>query len=41
MLASVLHQNLNDLVSAFRKGIRCATVKHKMIKFMFNHNDLL
>jgi putative transposase len=41
VLANVLYKSLNDLVSAFRKGVRRATAKRERMGFMFDHDDLL
>lgn len=41
VLADVLYQTLDDLVCAFRKGVRRATVKRERMGFMFDHDDLL
>ena len=41
VLANVLYTTLDDLVSAFRKGVRRATVKRERMGFMFDHDDLL
>lgn len=41
VLANVLYRTLDDLVSAFRKGVRRATVKRERMGFMFDHDDLL
>ncbi len=41
VLANVLYKTLDDLVSAFRKGVRRATVKRERMRFMFDHDDLL
>ena len=40
VLANVLYQNLNDLVAAFRKGVRRITGKRDHMSFMFDHDDL-
>jgi transposase len=41
VLANVLYTTLDDLVSAFRTGVRRATVKREHMGFMFDHDDLL
>lgn len=41
ILANVLYKTLDDLVSAFRKGVRRATVKRERMGFMFDHDDVL
>jgi transposase len=41
ILANVLYRTLDDLVAAFRKGVRRATVKRERMGFMFDHDDLL
>jgi len=41
VLANVLYKTLDDLVSAFRKGVRRSTVKKERMGFMFDHDDLL
>jgi transposase len=41
VLANVLYRTLDDLVAAFRKGVRRATVKRERMGFMFDHDDLL
>lgn len=41
VLANVLYRSLDDLVAAFRKGVRRATVKRERMGFMFDHDDLL
>ena len=38
---NVLYRTLDDLVAAFRKGVRRATVKREQMGFMFDHDDLL
>jgi transposase len=40
VLANVLYQNINDLVTAFRKGVRRITGKRDHMGFMFDHDDL-
>lgn len=40
VLANVLYRTLDDLVSAFRTGVRRATVKRERMGFMFDHDDL-
>jgi transposase len=40
VLANVLYRNLDDLVAAFRKGVRRATLKRERMGFMFKHDDL-
>ena len=41
VLANVLYETLDDLVQAFRHGVRRATVKRENMGFMFRHDDLL
>jgi transposase len=41
VLANVLYQTLDDLVFAFRRGVRRATVTRERMGFMFDHDDLL
>jgi putative transposase len=41
VLANVLYKTLDDLVAAFRYGVRRATVKRERMGFMFDHDDLL
>jgi DDE superfamily endonuclease len=40
VLANVLFQNLDDLVAAFRHGVRQLTGSRQKMGFMFNHDDL-
>jgi transposase len=40
VLANVLFVSLDDLVAAFRKGVRRLTGKRERMGFMFNHDDL-
>jgi hypothetical protein len=45
ILANVLHSNLDDsnlddLVAAFRNGVRRMTGDRERMGFMFDHNDL-
>lgn len=40
ILANVLYQNLDDLVAAFRKGVRRITGRRDHMGFMFDHDDL-
>jgi transposase len=40
VLANVLYQDLEDLVAAFRKGVRRITGKRDHMGFMFDHDDL-
>jgi transposase len=40
VLANVLYRTLDDLVAAFRKGVRRATVKREQMGFIFDHDDL-
>lgn len=40
ILANVLYQSLDDLVAAFRKGVRRMTGKRERMGFMFDHDDL-
>ena len=41
VLANELYRTIDDLVSAFRKGVRRLTVKREQMGFMFKHDDLL
>jgi transposase len=41
VLANVLYKTLDDLVSAFHKGVRRATVKRERMGFVFDRDDLL
>ncbi len=41
VLANVLYKTLDDLVTAFRKGVRRSTVKRERMGFLFDHDDLL
>ena len=41
VLANVLYRTLDDLVIAFRNGVRRVTVKRERMGFMFDHDDLL
>jgi transposase len=41
VLANVLYRTLDDLVAAFRKRARRATVKREQMGFMFDHDDLM
>lgn len=41
VVAKVLYKTLDYRVSAFRQGIRRATVEHERMGFMFDHDDLL
>ncbi len=40
ILANVLYANLNDLVQAFRVGVRRMTGNRERMGFMFDHDDL-
>lgn len=40
ILANVLYANLDDLVAAFRKGVRRVTGRRDVMDFMFKHDDL-
>jgi transposase len=40
VLANVLYNNLDDLVAAFRQGVRHLTGNRQRMGFMFNHDDL-
>jgi hypothetical protein len=35
-----LYSNLDDLVAAFRQGVRHLTGSRQQMGFMFNHDDL-
>jgi transposase len=39
VLANVLYATLDDLVAAFRKGVRRLTGKRERMGFMFDHDD--
>jgi hypothetical protein len=39
-LANVLYDNLDDLVAAFRNGVRRLTGNRDAMGFMYNHDDL-
>lgn len=41
VLANVLYANLDDLVAAFRKGVRRLTGNREQMGFMFDHDDLM
>jgi transposase len=41
ILANVLFANLNDLVAAFRRGVRYLTGNRSRMGFMFDHDDLM
>ena len=41
VLANVLYKTLDDLVWAFRVGVRSVTAKRELMGFMFDHDDLL
>jgi transposase len=41
VLANVLYESLNDMVTAFRTGARRLTGKRERMGFMFDHDDLL
>jgi transposase len=41
VLANVLYATLNDLVAAFRKGVRRFSGKRDCMGFMFDHDDLV
>jgi transposase len=40
ILANVLYDSLDDLVAAFRKGVRSQTGNRDAMGFMFNHDDV-
>lgn len=40
VLANVLYANMDDLVVAFRHGVRRMTGRRERMGFMFNHDDL-
>jgi transposase len=40
VLANVLHHSLEDLVAAFRRGVRQLTGSRQRMGFMFDHDDL-
>ena len=40
VLANVLYNSLDDLVAAFRHGVRYLTGSRQRMGFMFNHDDL-
>jgi transposase len=40
VLANVLYTTLDELVCAFRKGVRRLTGSRERMSFMFNHDDL-
>lgn len=40
VLANVLYHRLDDLVAAFRQGVRRLTGNRERMGFMFNHDDL-
>jgi transposase len=40
ILANVLYDNLDDLVAAFRNGVRRLTGNRDAMGFMYNHDDL-
>jgi len=40
LLANVLYNSLDDLVAAFRRGVRQSTGSRQRMGFMFNHDDL-
>jgi hypothetical protein len=40
VLANVLYNSLDDLVTAFRQGVRQLTGNRQRMGFMFNHDDL-
>ena len=40
VLANVLYNSLDDLVAAFRHGVRHLTGNRQRMGFMFNHDDL-
>lgn len=40
VLANVLYDSLDDLVSAFKQGVRRLTGKRDAMGFMYNHDDL-
>jgi transposase len=39
VLANVLYATLDDLVAAFRKGVRRLSGKRERMGFMFDHDD--
>jgi len=41
ILANVLFANLDDLVAAFRRGVRYLTGNRSRMGFMFDHDDLM
>jgi transposase len=40
VLANVLYEDLQDLVVAFRNGVRRMTGKRELMGFVFNHDDV-
>jgi transposase len=40
ILANILYSNLDDLVTAFRTGVRRMTGSRERMSFMFDHDDL-
>jgi hypothetical protein len=40
ILANALYANLDDLVNAFRVGVRGMTDSRERMGFLFNHDDL-
>jgi transposase len=40
VLANVLYNNLDDLVAAYRRGVRQLTGNRQRMAFMFKHDDL-
>ena len=41
ILANVLFASLNDLVAAFRRGVRYVTANRSRMSFVFDHEDLI
>lgn len=39
VLANVLYTSLDDLVQAFRTGVRCVSGRRERMSFMFRHDD--
>lgn len=40
VLANVLYATINDLVAAYRKGVRRLTGRRERMSFMFDHDDI-
>ena len=40
VLANVLFKTVNDLVAAFRRGVRCVNGRRNKMGFMFDHDDV-